>query len=95
MENFNNNPQGPAPDNNLVWAILVTILCCLPGGIYAIVRATKVNTLWLNGQYDEARKAADDAKKWSIISAIVGGVCIIIWIIIVVLGGFAAAYGNY
>jgi hypothetical protein len=95
MENFN-NPQGPAPDNNLVWAILVTIFCCLPGGIYAIVRASKVNTLWISGQYDEAKKAANDAKKWSIISAIVGGVFIIIYIIaMVALGGFAAMYGNY
>lgn len=91
MENYNNNPQSPAPNNNLVWAILVTIFCCLPGGIYAIVRASKVNTLWINGQYDEAKKAADDAKKWSIISAAVGLVFMIIYAIFMFKsGGFAA-----
>ena len=31
-------PVGPPPDNNLVWAILVTVFCCLPLGIVSIVK---------------------------------------------------------
>lgn len=34
------------PDNNLVWGILVTILCCLPFGIVSIIKASSVDNLW-------------------------------------------------
>jgi hypothetical protein len=77
---------GPAPDNNLVWAILSTILCCLPLGIVAIVKSTQVNSLWAQGQYDAARKSADDAKKFSMWAAIAGIIVIVLYVIIVVIG---------
>jgi hypothetical protein len=64
--NANNYP----PSNNMVWAVLSTILCCIPTGIYAIIRASKVNELWAMGQFDESRKAAKDAATWSIIGAV-------------------------
>lgn len=66
------NAGGPPPNNNLVLAILSTVLCCIATGIYAIVQSTKVNTLWAQGDFDGARKAAADAKKWSIIGAVLG-----------------------
>lgn len=56
-----NQPTTP-PDNNLVWAILCTVLCCLPLGIVAIIKSSNVNTLWAQGNYEAAQKAADDAK---------------------------------
>lgn len=87
----NNNQM---PDNHLVWAILTTILCCLPLGIVAIVKASKVETLWFNGHYTEAQKNADDAKKYSRIGIGIGVaywvVCILAYIII-----FAMAYNGY
>jgi len=89
MENQDFNRPQAAPDNNLVWAILCTILCCLPAGVYAIVRATKVNTLWAQGDYEGAQKAADDAKKWSIYGAIAGVIVIVLYIVFVVILGFA------
>lgn len=46
-------PVSPPPQNNLVLAILATVLCCLPGGIYAIIQANKVNTLWAQGDQAE------------------------------------------
>ena len=70
------------PENNMVLAIITTVCCCLPIGIYAIFRASKVNSLYLAQQYDEAQKAADDAKKWSFIGIGVGLVVNIIWGII-------------
>lgn len=84
-------PPGGAPaqqpDNNLVWAILVTVLCCLPFGIVSIIQASKVSGLWAQGQYAEAQKAADDAKKWAIWGAIAGVIVAIIYVLIAVVGG--------
>ena len=41
-------PGGAPPDNNLVWAILSTVLCCLPLGIVAIIKSTLVSVLGLS-----------------------------------------------
>lgn len=72
---------GPAPSNNLVWAILTTVFCCLPLGIVAIVKASQVNGLWAQGQYDAANKAAEEAKKWSIWAAVLGVAAAILYVI--------------
>ncbi len=66
------------PDNYLVWAILCTVLCCLPLGIVSIVYSTKVSGLWAQGRFAEAQNASDNAKKWAIIGAIVGAVVYVI-----------------
>ena len=60
----------PPPDSNLVWAILATVFCCLPLGIVAIVKASQVNTLWYQGYAAEAHRAADEARKWAMWSAL-------------------------
>lgn len=84
------------PDSNIVWAILCNVLCCLatilclfpivaiPFGIVAIVKASKVDSLWMMGQYAEAQQAANAAKKWTLISAIVGGAMGIIYLLIII-----------
>ncbi|MCM1224095.1 MAG: CD225/dispanin family protein, partial [Lachnospiraceae bacterium] len=59
------------PNTYLVWAILTTVLCCLPFGIVSIVKSTQVDSNWNAGNYDEAYRASDSAKKWAIISAVV------------------------
>lgn len=61
-------PWLPCPETNLVWGILTTIFCFMPFGIVSIVYASKVNNLYLNGQYEAAVKASDSAKKWALIS---------------------------
>jgi hypothetical protein len=70
------------PENYLVWAILCTILCCLPLGIVSIVYSTKVSGLWVQGRYAEALAAADNAKKWAIIGAVVGAVAYLIGVML-------------
>jgi hypothetical protein len=84
-------PQGgyaaPQPDSNLVWGILVTLLCCLPLGIVSIVYSTKVSGLWAQGRYAEAQTAADNAKKWAIWGAVAGVIVLIIYGILAVAGG--------
>ncbi len=77
----------PEPENYLVWAILCTVLCCLPLGIVSIVYSTKVSGLWAQGRYAEAQEAANNAKKWAIIGAIVGAVAAVIFVLIYVVAG--------
>lgn len=78
----------PKPNNNLALAIFTTVCCCLPAGIYAIIRAMKVNELYMMKQYDEAVLAANDAKKWSIIGIVAGVIGTILYF--VCFGGLAA-----
>lgn len=61
-------PQPQKPGNFLVLAILSTIFCCLPFGVVGIVYASKVDSLWYAGKYDEAKEAAKKAKTWTWIS---------------------------
>ena len=81
----NSNQQGQiqeCPKTYLVWAILTTCLCCLPFGICAIVKAAQVEKFYYTGDYQRAVKASDDAKKYSIIAAVVGVVMSLIGYII-------------
>jgi hypothetical protein len=65
-------PSAQAPKNYLVWSILVTLFCCLPFGIVAIVKSSQVNGLYAQGRYAEAQASADSARKWVIWSVILG-----------------------
>ena len=78
----------PRPNNYLALAIFTTVCCCLPAGIYAIIRAMKVNDYYAMKQYDEAVLAANDAKKWSIIGMFAGVIGTILYF--VCFGGLAA-----
>lgn len=75
-------PMPPKPDNNLVLAIVCTVCCCLPLGIVGIVKASKVNGLYLAKQYEAAELASKEAKKWSLIGIGVGVVIEIIYMIV-------------
>jgi hypothetical protein len=76
------------PDNNLVWGILVTVLCCLPLGIVSIVKATQVSGLWAQGRFAEAQQAADDAKKFAVWGAIAGVIVFVLVVILNLVVGF-------
>lgn len=54
----------PMPDNQLAKAILVTLFCCLPFGICAIVEAAGVSTAYNMGDYDLANAKANKAKSF-------------------------------
>ncbi|WP_034221353.1 CD225/dispanin family protein [Arenimonas donghaensis] len=85
--------RAPIP-NHLVWAILVTLFCCLPGGIVAIVYAAQVDGKAAAGDYAGAQQSSDNAKLWCWISLGVGLVAIVAWLGLVMLGALADA-GNY
>ncbi|EUA14208.1 interferon-induced transmembrane family protein [Mycobacterium kansasii 732] len=73
-----------------MWSILVTLFCCLPLGIVAIVKSTQVSGLWAQGRYAEAQAAADSAKKFVMWSAIAGVVVIVIYGILMAVGALNA-----
>lgn len=71
-DDYGGGGGGTPPPNYLVQSILVTLCCCLPFGIAAIVNAASVNSAWASGDYAAARRASDQAKKWSTIGAVIG-----------------------
>lgn len=95
METIQNQPMGTPPDNNLVWAILCTIFCCLPLGIVSIIKATKVKELWALGDTAGAQKAADEAKKWAIWGAAAAAIVWVLYIIFFIIIGIGGAFASY
>ncbi|GGH47932.1 hypothetical protein IA57_00210 [Mangrovimonas yunxiaonensis] len=81
------------PNSYLALAIISTILCCLPAGIVSIIYATKVNTLYEDGKYDEAEKASKNAKTWGIVSI---ALAVLIYVVVFAIYGLAifAALAN-
>ncbi len=73
----------------LVQSILVTLCCCLPFGIVAIVYAARVKAFLLSGQYTMAQEASDKAKMWSLVGFLIGIAISAIYILFIFLGGFA------
>lgn len=85
-QNFN---PGPPPNNYLVWAILTTVLCCVPLGIVSIVKAAEVNGKWAQGDYAGAHASAAAAKKWALWGAGISAVGIAVYVLFI-----AAAVGT-
>jgi hypothetical protein len=79
-------PPGQQIPSYLWQSIVVTILCCWPLGIPAIVFAAKVEGLKARGDFAAAKEASDNAKKWSIISLVLGLVVILIYIALAATG---------
>jgi hypothetical protein len=61
-------PPGTTVPNYLVFAILTTVLCCIPTGIPAIVYSAQVNSKLLQGDLAGAQAASSNAKMWCWIS---------------------------
>ena len=76
---------GPPPNNYLVWAILTTILCCLPLGIVSIVFSSQVNTKWAQGDFEGAQKSSIRARQFAMWSAIALGVGVVLYFILVAI----------
>lgn len=87
-----NDPiAGAKPDSYLVWAILTTLLCCLPFGIVAIINATKVDSAWARGDHMLARASSEKAKRWSMISAGAGLALTAVLVIIQVIAALSVS----
>ena len=64
--------QGADVATYLWQSIVVTLLCCLPFGVVAIVYAAKVDGLKRAGDWQAAKAASDSARMWCWISFAVG-----------------------
>jgi len=80
----------------LVQSILVTLFCCLPFGIPAIVFAAQVSTKISLGDSAGALEASKKAKTWCWVSFISGLVILVIYIAALFLGlGFMKELHDY
>jgi len=68
-----------------VWAILSTVLCCLPLGVVSIIFSTQVNSKWALGDVAGAQESSVKAKKFAIWSAIATVITVVLVGILFVL----------
>jgi len=84
-----NNPS-PAISNNMVWAILSTLFCCLPLGIVSIIHAAKVDGLVAAGNYAAAQEAADKAKAWAMWAAGAWLILVVLYVVFILMIGVSS-----
>jgi Interferon-induced transmembrane protein/zinc-ribbon domain len=80
--------EPPKIQNYLVQSILVTLCCCIPAGIVAIIYAAQVNSKLAAGDIQGAQASARLAKIWSWVGFGLGVVLGIIYAIAAALGSF-------
>ena len=83
-------PTGPIP-NYLVQSILVTLCCCLPAGIPAIIFAAQVDSKARAGDIIGAWQASKNAKTWCWVSFGLGLATVVFQMLWILLG-FGSAF---
>jgi Interferon-induced transmembrane protein len=81
---------GPPPPNYLIWSIL-TIFCCWPLAIPAIVFAAQVNGKWAQGDVAGAQESSRKAKQFALWATIIG---VIVGVISLVVNIAALSAGS-
>jgi hypothetical protein len=92
---FGRAPLVNKPRSNLGMAIAVTLLCCLPFGIVAIVYAAQVDSKWNLGDWHGAERASRSAKNWAMAGVVCGIVLTVVYALIVVAAGPKATTTRY
>lgn len=83
-------PSMPQPASHLGFAIFTTLCCCLPLGIVAIIKSSKVSEYYNLKQYDAAIAASNEANRWCMYAMLGWIVYIVIVSIIYAIAGAAA-----
>lgn len=73
----------PKRRDYLIPSILVTLLCCLPFGVVAIVCSVRAGSAYDFGKYDEAERHAKHAFRWMLAGAIGGALGVLAYILFV------------
>ena len=79
------------PKSWMVESILVTLFCCLPFGIAGIVNASKVESKFYAGDIAGAKRASDEAGKWTKVSFFIGIGVVVLYAILMAVGVAASA----
>ena len=79
------------PKSWMVESILVTLFCCLPFGIAGIVNASKVESKFYAGDIAGAKRASEEAGKWTKVSFFIGIGGIVLYAIMMAVGIAASA----
>lgn len=74
--NYRENDTSRMPRTYLAWAIVATLLCCIPTGIVAIIYASRVSSKYMQGDYYGSQRASQNALTWIIVSAVCGLIAI-------------------
>lgn len=82
MSDYQQQPHIP---NYLVQAILVTLFCCLPAGVVAIVFAAQVNGHVAAGNLAEAQRLSNSAKTWCWVSFWVAAGLVIVYLLLMAI----------
>lgn len=90
-------PERNRPSNYMILSILVTIFCCLPFGIIGIIFASRVDSAWNSGHYEDAVDFSRKARNWSLWGI---ALCLLVYIAyftliaIGVISGFSDLWGD-
>jgi hypothetical protein len=87
-------PSGVTVPNYLVFAILATVLCCLPTGIPAIVFAAQVNGKLQAGDWAGAQAASKNAKIWCWVSFGLGLGLMAVYAVLLMVGVLSGLHSN-
>ncbi len=60
------------PPAYLVWSVVMTVLCCLPAGVVAIIFSSQVSSKFYAGDFEGAKRASERAQIWIIVSFVLG-----------------------
>ena len=85
----------PRPSSYLIPAILVTLFCCLPGGIVSLYYASQVNFLYEAGEIQKALDASRKAKIWTLLSAGFGFFLVLLYAMFIFLSAVTTSTHHY
>jgi hypothetical protein len=88
------SPGAPASVPNYLVPSIISLFCCLPLGIVAVIFAARVNGQVQAGDTAGALESSRKAKMFSYIGLILGLIWIAIWVIMTVLGVGIGALGS-